>query len=91
MAKASPISKRQRALWEALNSFIQRNGGWVTSQPDCSPIRFECPINYPLPTLLEGMGYTLAESGTAERLLPIDGGQIGPTTVAVWVFDLPPF
>ena len=67
--RLTPIERR-RALWEALEIYISKNGGWVTTMPGASPVRFEAEPGSTLPELLRSMGYELHDSGVAERFLP---------------------
>jgi hypothetical protein len=79
-----------------------QEGGWTVSQPDCSPVRFEAPLDSNLPTLLREAEHRVIDYGTHERLMPITetrkehGGrttvtsqQVGVGVVGVWQFDLP--
>ncbi|SDK14400.1 MULTISPECIES: hypothetical protein [Bradyrhizobium] len=101
--KQPPLSQRQRELWGRLNKCIMANGGWIVSQADVSPIRFEAPLNSELPELLRQAGHWVIDNGTHERLMPItetlkEHGrnntikrqQVGVGIVNVWQFDLPP-
>ena len=79
-----------------------QEGDWTISQPDVSPIRFECPMGSELPALLKEAGHHVIAFGTHERLMPItetmvehgrtnkiDRQQVGVGTVGVWQFNLP--
>lgn len=79
--KTKTISHRQRALWAALNNFIRRNGGWVTSQPDVWPLQMGCPFTSELPAELEALGYRVASCGSITRVT-----HTGP--VAVETFQI---
>jgi hypothetical protein len=88
MAKVT-LSQLQRDLWQKLNAYVFEEGGWITSRPDSSPIRVECPIDSVLPQLLRDAGYEVASIGTAERLMPT-GQHVAPGVVEVWQLELPP-
>jgi hypothetical protein len=100
--KPPPLSKAQREFWSRLNVFIREAGGWVVSQPDVSPIRFECHLDSELPETLRQAGHRVVDFGTHERLMPIvetmkqhgrnntiTVQQVGVGVVGVWQFDLP--
>jgi hypothetical protein len=100
--KQPPLSQKQRELWERLNKYIMANGGWIVSQPDISPIRFECPLDSDLPETLRQAGHQVVEYGTHERLMPItetlkEHGlnttvtrqHVAPIVVSVFEFRLP--
>jgi hypothetical protein len=100
--KPKGFSREQRALWDRLNKFIRQEGGWTVSQPEISPIRFECPLDSNLPTLLREAGHRVIDYGTHERLMPltetrklndtnttVTTQQVGVGVVGVWQFDLP--
>jgi hypothetical protein len=88
-------------MWDKLNKYIMQEGGWTVSQPDTSPIRFECALDSTLPNLLQAAGHQVRACGTHERLTPvtetmaehgrtnkIDRQQVGVGIVGVWQFDL---
>lgn len=80
--KPKTISHRQRALWAALNAFITRHGGWVTSQRDMWPLQMGCPFTSGLPAELEALGYHVASCGAITRVMhdgpmPVETFQIG--------------
>jgi hypothetical protein len=100
--KPSPLSVAQRKLWQRLNDYIRQEGGWTVSEPNVSPIRFECPTDSSLPELLREAGHDVRDAGTSERLMPTSnivkqhGGittvtvqNIVPTMVEVFEFKLP--
>jgi hypothetical protein len=74
--KKKPITAKQRSLWEALNSFIRRNGGWTVSAPDCWPIQMQCAFTSDLPAKLAEVGYQLVSVGSITRVT-----NDGPTRV----------
>jgi hypothetical protein len=100
--KQSPLSVAQRKLWQRLNDYIRQEGGWTVSEPNVSPIRFECPLDSQLPSLLIEAGHRVISYGRHERLTPVSetrkqsGGntvvttqQVGFGVAGVWQFDLP--
>jgi hypothetical protein len=100
--KSPPLSAAQQKLWKRLNQYIREAGGWIVSQPDTSPIRFEAPLNSELPDLLQEAGHNIRFMGTHERLLPqtetlrehgrsntITRQQVGVGVANVWSLDLP--
>ena len=89
MPKPATLNQLQRDLWQKLNAYVQEEGGWITSRPDASPIRLECPLDSVLPQLLRDAGYEVMSVGTSERLLPM-GQHVAPGTVEAWQLDLPP-
>ena len=102
-AKPKTLDQKQRKLWQALNSFISEHGGWMVSQPDTEPLRFECRSESELPESLRDLGYDVVSAGTGERLLPVihetirqDGGvtritvqHVAPIVVSVFEIRLP--
>src|SRR5260221_6026672 len=98
---AKPISKATRDLWAELNTTIRECAGAVVSQPDVSPMRFECEQGSDLPWHLSRCGYEVRSVGTNERLWPVvevikaEGGRtitrthVAPAVVAVFELDLP--
>ena len=96
------VTKAQRDLWEDLNTTIRKNGGWVVSQPDLFPLRFECEVDSQLPDALRQCGHTVRHLGSHERLLPVvetvhEHGSprkiarhhVAPGVVAVYEIRLP--
>jgi hypothetical protein len=93
--------ERQRLLWEALESYISRNGGWVTSVAYAPSIRFEVEPGSELPELLRDKGYALRDAGATERFLPVAeevkqrGGtkitvqHLVPTAISIFQLELP--
>jgi hypothetical protein len=68
MPKLRPtIAERRRELWGALHAEIRNAGGFVTSVPDASPVRFECSIGSSLPDKLKQFGYPVQGVGTTEK------------------------
>jgi hypothetical protein len=100
-AKAKVFSKLQAEMWERLHAYIQMQGGWIVSLPDCKTIRFECGLDSDLPNKLRSAGHPVRSLGTHERLTPVretikdhsgttvTREQVGVGVVGVWTFDLP--
>jgi len=93
------LNQKQRAFWRDLNEFIRLAGGFIVSQPDISPIRFECQPDSTLPTLLREAGHRLLEMGSHQRLVPsvlyeqrgrhrIATTSVSPGIVSVWQLEL---
>src|SRR5258708_11650385 len=98
-AKRAAFTPRLRQLWQDLNSFIRQEGGWLITQPDINPVRFECQPDSNLPTLLREAGHRLFEMGSHERLVPsvlyeqrgnrrIATTSVSPGIVSVWQLEL---
>jgi hypothetical protein len=91
--------ERQKSLWEGLNEFITRSGGWVVSPRDVSPVRFEIRAGSDLPSALRQLGYEIRNAGINERCLPImsehgrnqktQREQIGLVPVEIYEFIIP--
>ena len=62
--------ERRRALWSAVNAFVVKHGGWITSPADTATIRIEAPTSSPLPSLLADLGYSVLHVATGTRLMP---------------------
>ena len=96
-SKPPPLSQKQRQLWRDLNEFIRLAGGFIVSQPDVSPIRFEAPLDSKLPETLRQAGHRVFDYGIHERLMPIievigpnkTAQHVAPGTVGVWQLELP--
>lgn len=102
MPSPKALAQAEREYWNRLNDFIRRNGGWTTSEPHTSLIRFECLPSSILPELLGGRGYDVIGAGTGERLLPTSHTikqtgnvtsmtvqNVAPATVEIFQFKLP--
>jgi len=97
------FSEHRQKLWRLEADYIREQGGWVTSIQNTSSVRFECPMESKLPTLLMAAGYDVRCAGTGERLLPMiietvkqDGGittitnqHVGPVEVGIFEFPIP--
>ena len=55
--KVERVSAQRMRLWQALNEFIDSQGGWVVSVPGHREVRIEVPKNSPLPVRLTELGY----------------------------------
>jgi hypothetical protein len=101
--KPKGFGEKERKFWTFLSDYISDNQGFVVSQPNTTPIRFECWPDSILPKLLNSMGFNVFNAGFAERLMPISETrkinantsvtkqQIGPATMAVYQFSPPQF
>jgi hypothetical protein len=97
--KPKGFGEKERKFWTFLNDYITDNEGFITSQPNTTPIRFECWPDSILPKLLNSMGFDVFNAGLAERLMPISETrkinanttvttqQTGPATLAVFQFS----
>ena len=57
-----------KAKFEAFNEFVQRGGGWVTSVPGATEVRWNaCPIH--ACRTISAVGYDVREIGDGERIL----------------------
>ncbi len=56
-----------RLTWAALNAFVGRHGGWVTSPPG-KLLRIETMKGSALPSRLRELGYNVAERGSTTRV-----------------------
>jgi hypothetical protein len=68
------VASEREELSEALTRHIEIHGGYVTSVPAASTLRFEAPQNSSLPSSLTAMGYKVVHVGVTTRLNP--GGQV---------------
>lgn len=83
-ATARKLSVEQRQeLFDALNKWITKQGGWIVSPPGAKYIRVEIPQGSSLPVQLEKAGHRLRHAGMTTR---IDGGIFH--TVDVLELDL---
>jgi hypothetical protein len=71
-----PTDERQKRIddrkekFEALNIFVTRHGGWVTSVPGAMDVTIEVPETSELPGKLRDLGYLPVEIGRRERMVP---------------------
>jgi hypothetical protein len=97
-----PIFEKQVKVSQALFAFIRNRHGFVVSQPNLSPMRFEVTPPSSLPDELTRLGYTVRHIGATERLLPASEGlsehsrkkkitrdQVGITQVECFELDMP--
>jgi hypothetical protein len=63
--------KKTAEAFEALNLFVRRHGGAVTSPPG-KILRIEVPKNSELPAKLTELGYIVAERGSVSRITGTD-------------------
>jgi hypothetical protein len=59
--------RREAEAFEALNTFIRKHNGWVTSPPG-KVLRVEAMAGSPLPAKLRELGYNVAERGSVTRV-----------------------
>ena len=64
------VDPKSRDRWHALNAFIAKRGGIITSLPMHWPIIFETSADTTLPGELQALGYTVKPIGTVRRLRP---------------------
>jgi hypothetical protein len=60
----------RKEKFAAINSYIGKDGGWMTSIPGDPKMRFEALPDSGLPAALRGMGYIVERTGEIERILP---------------------
>jgi hypothetical protein len=70
-AKGDDQKKKTAEAFEALNLFVRRHGGAVTSPPS-KILRIEVPKNSELPAKLTELGYIVAERGSVSRIIGTD-------------------
>jgi hypothetical protein len=62
------ISEQRKRLWEALNEFIHKSGGWLVSSPGEKYLRVEIERGSALVTTLDQMGYDVRSAGVSTRV-----------------------
>jgi hypothetical protein len=60
----------RKEQFAALNSYINKAGGWLVSVPGDPEMRFQALPDSALPGLLRGMGYIVEQTGQTQRILP---------------------
>ena len=65
---ADKIADR-KARFAALNAFVTKRNGWLTSIPGALDVTMETLPDSGLPDELRELGYDLREDGTSERIL----------------------
>ena len=60
--------RKQGQRWAALNEYVRRNGGAVTSVAGNKTLRVEVPKGSELPARLRELGYNVSERGTVTRV-----------------------
>jgi hypothetical protein len=73
-AKAAATENR-KLLWQALNQFISRHGGYLISPPHVKRLLVEVPQYSELPDKLADLGYNLQMAHTNTRII---GGNFVP-------------
>jgi hypothetical protein len=81
--RAAAIEK-QRQIWKALNEFIRRRGGHLTSTEHARPLIVQIPQFSELADELYNLGYDLTPAGSSTW---IENGQFKP--VQVFHFQIP--
>jgi hypothetical protein len=71
-------TENRKLLWQALNQFISRNGGYLISPPHIKRLLIEVPQYSELPDKLLDLGYQLAPAGA--NTTRIIGGRFVPVT-----------
>jgi hypothetical protein len=67
-AKPVTMTERQKRLWDALNDFIRKSGGWLVSTPNEKYLRVEVERGSSLPTKLTEFGYDVRSAGVSTRV-----------------------
>lgn len=70
--------ERRKNLFDALNTFVSRQGGWVASVPGAKYVRIECRKNSDLPSRLQDLGYAPRHYSIGTRII---GGAFVPTDI----------
>jgi hypothetical protein len=65
----NPEVKDRKARFVELNEFVRSMNGWLRSVPGDVEITIDCLPSSPLPEKLRKMGYTVTETGQAQRIL----------------------
>ena len=60
--------RKQGERWAALNEYVRRNGGAVTSVPGNKTLRVEVPKGSELPAKLTELGYNVSSHGSVTRV-----------------------
>ena len=70
-ANSSPDQKivDRKNRFDALNAFVSKRNGWVTSVPGAREITFEVLPDSPLPADLGELGYEIRKIGEGQRIL----------------------
>ena len=67
-SEKTDIIKQRTELWDALNAFVNQQGGWVTSVPGSKCLRIETPSGSSLPARLLELGYAVRSAGINTRI-----------------------
>jgi hypothetical protein len=68
-SRSAEEAQRRAAQWQALNQFINRHGGTVTSPPGDKRLRIEAPRRSNLANELRAAGYVVIERGSTTRII----------------------
>jgi hypothetical protein len=60
----------RKERFAALNAYITKAGGWLTSIPGDPEMWFEALPDSGLPAALQSMGYIVERTGETQRILP---------------------
>jgi hypothetical protein len=60
----------RKEKFAAINGYITKAGGWMTSIPGDHEMRFEALPNSGLPAALRDLGYVVEQTGETQRILP---------------------
>jgi hypothetical protein len=60
----------RKERFEALNEFVIKRNGWITSVPGAPEVMVEVLVDSGLPDALAELGYCLVPEGVGERIVP---------------------
>jgi hypothetical protein len=60
----------RKERFAALNAFVTKRNGWLTSIPGAADMAMECLPGSTLPVALRNLGYDVEPTGEGERILP---------------------
>lgn len=67
-ARLDTGTEKRRQLWDAINVFVTKHGGWIVSPPGSVELRIEVPERSDLREKLTELGYRPLAIGQATRL-----------------------
>lgn len=67
---AAQTLTERKELFEGVNAFVRKGGGWITSIPGARDVMMECLPGSALPDALREKGYTVEADGQGTRLIP---------------------
>jgi hypothetical protein len=65
-----PKIDKRKAKFEAINAYVTKRCGWMTSIPGDAEMRFDALPDSNLPQELHDMGYSVIRVGQSQRILP---------------------